>query len=144
MRACPETIYQALFCGVLGPIAGKLRTGRRCRKRQRRGVSTKNKIANMRLVEHRPAAVSERRVVGDWEGDLIIGANLRSAIGTLVERVSRYVVLVHLPDGYTAPVMRDALTARLLELPLALRRTLTWDQGRELTLHEQIERATGT
>jgi IS30 family transposase len=144
MRACPETIYQALFTGVLGPIAGKLRTGRRCRKRQRRGMPTKNKIANMRLVEQRPAEVLERRVVGDWEGDLIIGANLHSAIGTLVERVSRYVVLVHLPDGYTAPKMRDALSAQLLELPLALRRTLTWDQGRELTLHEQIELATGT
>ena len=144
MRARPETIYRALFSGVLGPIAGKLRTGRRCRKRQRRGVPTKNKIANMRLVEHRPATVLERRIVGDWEGDLIIGANLHSAIGTLVERVSRYAVLVHLPDGYTAPEMRDAITAQLLELPLALRRTLTWDQGRELTLHEQIERATGT
>jgi IS30 family transposase len=69
---------------------------------------------------------------------------MHSAIGTLVERVSRYVVLVHLPDGYTAPAMRDALTARLLELPLALRRTLTWDQGRELTLHEQIEAGCGT
>ena len=143
MRACPETIYQALFAGVLGPIAGKLRTGRQRRKPQRRGVPTKNKIANMRLLDQRPAEVAERRTIGHWEGDLIIGANMRSAIGTLVERVSRYVVLVHLPDGYTAPVMRDALTARLLELPPALRQTLTWDQGRELTLHEQIEAASG-
>jgi transposase, IS30 family len=144
MQACPETIYQALYAGVLGPIAGKLRTGRRFRKQQRRGVPTKNKIANMRPLDQRPAEVAERRSVGHWEGDLIIGANMHSAIGTLVERVSRYVVLVHLPDGYTAPKMRDALTARLLELPLTLRRTLTWDQGRELTLHEQIELATGT
>ena len=134
MRACPETIYQALFAGILGPIAGKLRTGRQRRKPQRRGVPTKNKIANMRLVDQRPTEVLQRRVVGDWEGDLIIGANLHSALGTLVERVRRYLVLVHLPDGYTAPQTRDALTARLLELPLALRRTLTWDQGRELTL----------
>ena len=117
MRACAETIYQALFAGVLGPIAGKLRTGRQRRKPHRRGVPTKNKIANMRLLDQRPAEVAERRTIGHWEGDLIIGANMRSAIGTLVERVSRYVVLVHLPDGYTAPVMRDALTARLLELP---------------------------
>ena len=144
MRACPETIYQALFAGVLGPIAGKLRTGRQRRRPQRRGVPTKNKIANMRPLDQRPVEVAERRSVGHWEGDLIIGANMRSAIGTLVERVSRYVVLVHLPDGYTAPVMRDALTARLLELPPHLRRTLTWDQGRELTLHEQIEAASGT
>jgi transposase, IS30 family len=144
MRACPETIYQGLFAGVLGPIAGKLRTGRQRRKPQRRGVPTKNKIANMRLLDQRPAEVAERRTIGHWEGDLIIGANMHSAIGTLVERVSRYVVLVHLPDGYTAPQMRNILTARLLELPAAVRQTLTWDQGRELTLHEQIETATGT
>jgi len=144
MRACPETIYQALFAGVLGPIAGKLRTGRQRRKPQRRGVPTKNKIANMRLVDQRPAEVAERRTIGHWEGDLIIGAHMRSAIGTLVERVSRYVALVHLPDGYTAPQMRDALTARLLELPAAVRQTVTWDQGRELTLHEQIEAACDT
>jgi transposase, IS30 family len=143
MRACPETIYQALFAGVLGPIAGKLRTGRQRRKQQRRGVPTKNKIANMRLLDQRPAEVAERRTIGHWEGDLIIGANMRSAIGTLVERVSRYVVLVHLPNGYTAAAMRDALTAQLLELPPPLRQTLTWDQGRELTLHEQIEAASG-
>jgi IS30 family transposase len=144
MRACPETIYQALFAGVLGPIAGKLRTGRQRRKPQRRGVPTKNKVANMRLLHQRPAEVAARRTIGHWEGDLIIGAHMHSAIGTLVERVSRYVVLVHLPDGYTAPQMRDNLTARLLELPAAVRQTLTWGQGRELTLDEQIETVTGT
>jgi IS30 family transposase len=67
MRACPETIYQALFAGVLGPIAGKLRTGRQRRKQQRRGVPTKNKIANMRLLDQRPAEVAERRTIGHWE-----------------------------------------------------------------------------
>lgn len=144
MRACPETIYRALFAGVLGPLVGKLRTGRQRRKRQRRGVPTKNKIANMKLLGQRPVEVAERRTIGHWEGDLIIGAKMRSAIGTLVERVSRYVVLLHLPDGYTAPLMRDALTARLLELPPAIRQTLTWDQGRELTLHEEIEAGSGT
>jgi transposase, IS30 family len=144
MRACPETIYQALFTGLLGPLAGKLRTGRQRRKPQRRGVPTNNKIANMKLLDQRPAEVGERRTIGHWEGDLIIGARMHSAIGTLVERVSRYVILVHLPNGYTAPHMRDALTAHLLELPPAVRHTLTWDQGRELTLHEQIEATSGT
>jgi IS30 family transposase len=67
MRACPETIYQALFAGVLGPIAGKLRTGRQRRKPQRRGVPTKNKIANMRLLDQRPAEVTARRTIGHWE-----------------------------------------------------------------------------
>jgi transposase, IS30 family len=144
MHACAETIYQALFAGVLGPLTGKLRTGRKRRKRQRRGVATKNKIANMKLIHLRPSEVADRRTVGHWEGDLIIGRHMKSAIGTLVERFSRYVVLIHLPDGYTAPLMRDALTARLMELPHRLRRTLTWDQGRELTLHEQVEAASGT
>jgi IS30 family transposase len=144
MRACPETIYQALFAGRLGPLAGKLRTGRQRRKRQRRGVTTNNKIANMKLLGQRPPDVADRRTIGHWEGDLIIGGKMHSAIGTLVERLSRYVILVHLPDGYTAPRMRDALTARLLELPPAVRLTLTWDQGRELTLHQQIEATSGT
>ncbi len=144
MQACPETIYQALYAGELGPLEGKLRTGRHRRKPQRRGVPTKNKIANMKLLDQRPAEVADRGQAGHWEGDLIIGPKMHSAIGTLVERVSRYVVLVHLPAGYTAPKVRDALTARLLELPCELRRTLTWDQGRELTLHEAIAAATGT
>jgi transposase, IS30 family len=144
MRACPETIYQALFTGRLGPLAGKLRTGRQRRKRQRRGVATNNKIANMRLLDQRPPDVAQRTAIGHWEGDLIIGAKMHSAIGTLVERASRYVILIHLPDGYTAPRMRNALTARLLELPPPARLTLTWDQGRELTLHEQIEATSGT
>jgi transposase, IS30 family len=144
MQVCPETIYQALFAGVLGPLAGKLRTGRQRRKQQRRGVATKNKIANMRLLDQRPAEVAKRSTIGHWEGDLIIGRKMHSAIGTLVERVSRYVVLLHLPNGYTAPLVRDALTARLLELPPGARKTLTWDQGRELTLHEQVEAGTGT
>jgi IS30 family transposase len=88
MRACAETIYQALFSGVLGPIVGKLRTGRQRRKRQRRGVATKNKIANMKLLDQRPAEVAARATIGHWEGDLIIGRNMGSAIGTLVERMS--------------------------------------------------------
>lgn len=98
----------------------------------------------MRQLDQRPPVVATRTTIGHWEGDLIIGRKMHSAIGTLVERVSRYVVLVHLPNGYTAPLVRDALTERLLELPSELRRTLTWDQGRELALHQEIEAATGT
>lgn len=73
MRACPETIYRALFAGLLGTRPGKLRTGRTRRKKQRRGVPTPNKIKNMTLIHHRPAEVNERRTPGHWEGDLIIG-----------------------------------------------------------------------
>jgi transposase, IS30 family len=144
MRACPETIYQALFTGALGPLAGRLRTGRCRRKPHRRGVPTPNKIKNMKRLDARPIEVAERKVPGHWEGDLIIGKKLHSAIGTLVERTSRFVVLVHLPQGYKAPRMSDALVRELVKLPPALRRSLTWDQGREMTLHEDVTAATGT
>jgi IS30 family transposase len=143
MQACPETIYQALFAGVLGPTEGKLRTGRGRRKPQRRGAPTKNKIKNMKLLNQRPAEVDDRTTPGHWEGDLIIGRHMHSAIGTLVERLSRFVILLHLPDGYKAPQVREALIERLLEIPTPVRKTLTWDQGRELTLHDEISARSG-
>jgi IS30 family transposase len=142
-RLCAETIYRALFGGLLGARSGKLRTGRSCRKAQRRGVAPPNKIKDMRLLDQRPAEVTERQTPGNWEGDLIIGAKMASAIGTLVERVTRFVVLIHLPCGYKAPQLRDALIAQTAHLPAAMRRTLTWDQGREMALHAQTSVATG-
>jgi transposase, IS30 family len=143
MRACPETIYEALFTGTLGPRDGKLRTGRCRRKPHRRGVPKPNKIKNMKRLGARPAEVADRTMPGHWEGDLIIGKKLHSAIGTLVERASRFVVLVDLPHGYKAPQVRDALVQELLQFPPVLRRTLTWDQGREMTLHDDVAAATG-
>lgn len=143
MRACPETIYRALFAGLLGNRDGRLRTGRTRRKKQRRGVPTPNKIKNMTLIHQRPVEVNDRAVPGHWEGDLIIGANQGSAIGTLVERTTRYVHLLHLPDGWKAPQVRNALITQTAHIPPQLRRTLTWDQGRELTLHEDVEALTG-
>jgi transposase, IS30 family len=143
MRVCAETIYRALFAGLLGSRKGKLRTGRRLRKPHRRGVPAPNKIKNMKLLAERPVEVSDRRVAGHWEGDLIIGAKMASAVGTLVERTTRYVLLIHLPDGYKAPQLRDALTAQTALIPAALRKTLTWDQGREMAMHEQTSAATG-
>lgn len=137
MRVCAETIYQALFGGSLGVKEGKLRTGRCRRKRHRRGVASPNKIKNMKTLDQRPAEVADRKVAGHWEGDLIIGRHMYSAIGTLVERVSRFVILIHLPAGYRAPQLCDALTEQLLRLPVQLRKSVTWDQGREMTLHEQ-------
>ena len=147
MRACAETIYRGLFAGVLGKKAGKLRTGRSRRKPHRRGVAVPNKIKNMTLLAQRPAEVTERQVPGHWEGDLIIGSYGSAlgpgAIGTLVERVTRFLILVHLPDGYKAPQLRDALIAQTKVIPQGWRKTLTWDQGREMSMHEQTAAATG-
>ncbi len=142
-RVCTETIYRALFLGLLGKLDGKLRTGRRFRKRQRRGVARRNEIPNLRPLRERPAEVNDRVVPGHWEGDLIIGQAQRSAIGTLVERTSRYLVLVHLPHGHKAPRVRDAVIERIGAIPPALCKTLTWDRGREMFLHQEITEATG-
>ncbi|MBT2526988.1 IS30 family transposase [Streptomyces sp. ISL-99] len=143
MRACPETIYRALFAGLLGRRDGKLRTGRTRRRRQRRGVPSPNKIKNMTLIHQRPAEVNDRKIPGHWEGDLIIGRGQGSAIGTLVERTTRYVQLIHLPRGWKAPQVRNAIIMQTAHIPPQLKRTLTWDQGRELTLHQEIEALTG-
>jgi IS30 family transposase len=144
MQVCAETIYLALFAGGLGKKEGKLRTGRCRRKRHRRGVAEPNKIKNMRPIAQRPATVLNRQEPGHWEGDLIIGKKMTAAIATLVERTSRYLILVHLPAGYKAPQLRDALIEQFGQIPPAMRKTLTWDQGREMARHAQTEAAIGT
>lgn len=143
MRVCSETVYRALFDGLLGHRPGKLRTGRTRRKKQRRGVPSPNKIKNMTLIHQRPSEVNDRKTAGHWESDLIIGQGQGSAIGTLVERTTRYVQLIHLPDGWKAPQVRNAIATQTAHLPERMRRTLTWDQRRELTLHEEVEAFTG-
>jgi IS30 family transposase len=136
IRVTPETIYQALY--TRGPDRLQrdgvrlLRSGRVHRKRRRRsGERTGRFVAPMVMIDRRPADVADRRIAGHWEGDLITGSANRSAIGTVVERTTRYLLLLHLPDGHGAEQVRDALVDAVAVLPSRLRRSLTWDQGVE-------------
>jgi len=146
----PETIYQAIYRPELGGLhrdglSRVLRTGRRRRKPHRRPDARRaGSLVGMTMIDKRPAEAADRTVPGHWEGDLITGAGNRSAIGTLVERSTRFTILLHLPGGrHTAEAVRDALVAAMAQLPAPLRRTLTWDQGKELALHADITRALG-
>jgi IS30 family transposase len=142
-HVCHETIYQAIYHGGRGGLSRtltkKLRTRRPMRKRRRRPDERRSRfLAHWLLIDQRPAVVEERQRIGDWEGDLIIGAGGRSAIGTMVDRTSRYLRLIHLPDARTAEALRDALIETLVEMPDTVRWTLTWDQGTEMACHQQI------
>jgi transposase, IS30 family len=138
-----ETIYQAIYRPDLGglhrDLPRVLRTGRRRRKPRRRlDARQPGVLVGMRMIDQRPAEADDRSVPGHWEGDLITGGQNRSAIGTLVERNSRFTILLHLPGRHTAQAVRAALIAAFARLPASLRRSLTWDQGSELALHAQI------
>jgi IS30 family transposase len=99
-------------------------------------------IPGMVMISERPAEAEDRAVPGHWEGDLILGAGNKSAIGTLVERSSRFVMLLHLPGGHGPEQVAAAMTQTMGGLPAALRRSLTWDQGKEMLAHAQISLAT--
>ena len=144
-----ETIYQAVYRPELGGLprelpARVLRTRRRRRRPHRRADQRRpNGIIAMTMIDQRPAEAAGRSEPGHWEGDLITGASNRSAIGTLVDRASRYTILLHLPGRHTAEAVRDALIAAFSHLPPQLRRSLTWDQGKEMALHAEITAALG-
>jgi len=146
MRVSHETIYQSLFIQGKGALRKELsrclRTGRAVRRPQGRPKSTKGQIRDMVMISQRPVAVEDRAVPGHWEGDLIMGKN-NTAIGTLVERWSRYVMLFPLPDGNTADAVRVALEATVKRLSDHLWESLTWDQGKEMAQHTQFTVATG-
>jgi len=147
MRVSHETIYQALYVqgrgGLRRDLNQRLRTGRALRKPNRQATRRRQHIPGMVHISERPAEVEDRAVPGHWEGDLIMGgAGTKSAIGTLVERTSRYVMLLHLPDGFGADAVQMAMVEAMSRLPDELRRTLTWDQGLEMTNHIQIAAAT--
>ena len=141
MRVSHETIYQSLFVQGRGALrkelTGYLRTGRTRRKPQGR-TSPKGRMCDMVMIADRPVDASDRAVPGHWEGDLIIGKNGKSAIGTLVERHSRFLMLLRLPHGRSADQVRKALTREVQKLPEHLRQSLTWDQGKEMAGHVQF------
>jgi transposase, IS30 family len=139
---CKETIYQAIY----DTAVALTRPARRRRRRRRlQGLQRRGRLTAMRMIDERPAEVEDRAQAGHWEGDLIMGAGNRSAIGTLVERTTRYLILLAFPDGVpSTDAVGHAITDALQSVPVALRRTLTWDQGKELAHHQQITTQTGT
>ena len=147
-RLVHETIYQALYVqgrgGLRRELAVLLRTGRARRKPHRRSDARRSGgfADSMVMISERPAEAEDRALPGHWEGDLITGESNRTAIGTLVERSTRFVILLHLPDGHGAVAVRDALVASIATLPAQLRRSLTWDQGTEMARHLEFTIAT--
>ena len=139
-----ETIYQALYLQGRGELRRELtrclRTGRALRRPRRVPGERRGKrcIPDELKIANRPAEVADRAVPGHWEGDLILGADNQSAIGTLVERTTRFVLLLHLPGDHSAESVRDAMLAVIPTLPAHLRRSLTWDQGAEMARHADI------
>jgi IS30 family transposase len=141
-----ETIYQSLFVQGRGELRRELsrclRTGR-AQRRPRSRMSKPGGIPDKVMISERPAEAADRAVPGHWEGDLIIGAKQASAVGTLVERTTRFVLLLHLPDGRDAEKVSQAMRNAVMSLPEALRRTITWDQGKEMSAHAQFTIDTG-
>ena len=147
MQVSHETIYQALYVQGRGHLRAdlhkQLRTGRAVRRPRGTTTAAKATLTDVVSISERPAEAADRAVPGHWEGDLLLGSNCRSAIATLVERSTRFVLLVALPDGHGAPAVRDALVQAIHTLPAQLRRSLTWDRGTELARHKDITLATG-
>ena len=148
MQVSHETIYQALYVQGRGSlrleVAAALRSGRVTRRPQRPEGPRPQRFRDMVMISDRPPEIEDRAVPGHWEGDLIIGStSSRSAIGTLVERTTGYVMLLHLPGDHTARTVADAMIAAMNTLPGQLRRSTTWDQGAEMSRHQEITMATG-
>ncbi len=146
MQVSHETIYQSIYVQGRGALRRELavclRTGRALRRPHRKSQERRGRIPNMINISERPAEVEDRAVPGHWEGDLIKGKYGRSAIGTLVERKTRYLILLHLPNGQSAEEVEKAMVAATKRLPETLWKSLTWDQGNEMTNHAKISVAT--
>jgi IS30 family transposase len=147
MQVSHETIYQSIYVQGRGALRRELaiclRTGRALRRPHRKSGERRGRMPGAVSISERPAEVEDRAVPGHWEGDLILGKNGKSAIGTLVERSTRFVALLHLPNGQSAADVEEAMIAATQQLPQTLLKTLTWDRGTEMTNHAQIRIATG-
>jgi len=146
MRVSDETIYREIYVqargGLRRDLHQRLRTGRAIRKPRRATGERRGRIPGMVNISERPAEVEDRAVPGHWEGDLIIGKDSGSAVGTLVERTTGFCLLLHLPDNHGADAVADAMITAMSRLPATLRQTVTWDQGVEMSNHVQIAAAT--
>lgn len=148
MRVCVETIYQAIYVQGKGALkrelVASLRRGHGVRKPQRQGDARQPRFRDpMVHISERPACVADRAVPGHWEGDLILGAGGKSAIGTLVERSTRFAMLLRLPNGHDSGQVQEAIVRKMRQLPQLLRQSLTWDQGSEMAQHVKIGFALG-
>lgn len=147
MRVSHETIYVSLYVQGRGELRRdlhkRLRTGRAVRKPRRQVGERRGKIPGMINISQRPPEVADRAVPGHWEGDLITGTQNKTAIGTLVERATRYTLLLHLPHDHGADALEQAMATAMSHLPQTLRQTLTWDQGKEMANHANITAASG-
>jgi IS30 family transposase len=141
-----ETIYQSLFVQGRGELRRELtrclRTGR-AQRRPRARVERRGRLPDMVMISERPAEVADRAMPGHWEGDLILGKGNRSAVGTLVERSTRYLLLLHLGEGREADKVDAAMRAAIARLPGELFRSITWDQGKEMAFHADFTIDTG-
>jgi transposase, IS30 family len=146
MRIAPETIYQSLYVQSRGrfrkDLTRYLRTGRQ-RRKPRRGPTGQGRIPEMVSISQRPAEVADRAVPGHWEGDLLVGKQGRSFIGTLVERQTRFVILTELGGNASTENVIAKIADQIVRLPQHLRLSLTWDQGREMARHREFTVATG-
>lgn len=146
MRVSHETIYQAVYVQAKGElrkdVEQALRSGRAHRKAHGRVPNSDRRIPDKILISERPAEVDDRAVPGHWEGDLIMGTKNQSAIGTLVERTTRHLLLLHLPKVRNLEGVRDAMMTAIRTLPEVMAKSVTWDQGTEMGLHAQITLAT--
>ena len=143
-RVSHETIYQALYVQARGQLRADLYqclSLQRVRRKQRSraGKARRSPYAEAFTISQRPAEVADRAVPGHWEGDLILGSRNRSAIGTLVERTSRFTILLHLSGRHDAESVAEAMLREMSALPEHLRRSITWDRGSELAQYRQIQ-----